>query len=203
MKRKNGLLTFESTTKTLVNKVTLQSPGIFWGNLCLQIECTYIQGKLFTDSSKGVPALKLIKNSVKVKVFDLINNAYVQGRQDLIDFVKIDCGYNCFGYSFADRKYFINDPSNIVNDEYDLMPDITQATHILLMANNGASDTYGNLISQAIHVVNINADKTISFKPGITELIENQPLDHLNHTYNVNHCLFLKAKQTKPSTLGA
>ena len=191
MKLKNGILVFEETQEIVITEQKVRAGGINWGSLALSVRAEYIFGRLFTNKNNPVNALLLIKDSVEVRVWDKTTFRFQTNRQDLINQVKIECGYNCFGYCFAQGKYFIDDPYQIIADDYEEVMDIEKAKKIILLTTEGYDDR-GLEGLKCIHAVNINPDKSISFKPGIRELIKKVPINDCRKGYNSSKEILLK-----------
>lgn len=195
MIRKNGKLLFEPINKIKILEGELRVPGIIWGDKLLGWRAKYLVGNLVTDLKQKVEALQLIEKSFEFYYFK-VGEGKQYDPNDMPDNkkYKIDVSYNCYGYCFADGKFFIEDPTQILKDEYEYTEKLDKADKIMLVSV-GAIDNAGNENRAWVHGVNVNKDKTISYKPGINALITNVGVGQMNGSYNFNVPLYYKAKK--------
>jgi hypothetical protein len=220
MKRKNGHLVFERSDKIEPFRQVLRPVEFAWGNDALFFNANCIAGNLFTNLGSPVSAWLLIKDSVDICAVDagrfhqwmtehrcdnpqnltavdvarVLKIARVNNRPDILEKVKPDLNCNCFGYCFGDGKYFVNDPATIIRDDYVPVNTPAKAEKMMLIANGHNPDSMGQYPWGYIHALNINIDGTISFKPGVTDVIENLHFNNFAYTYNYNRVEFFRAR---------
>ena len=195
MKTKNGALVFEPNNDEffmLDSKVWPQHTR--WGTLTVAVRARYECGRLFTNQGNPVEAMCLIKGSVELAVFNPVTNRYLVHPQEYLKQVKTDLAYNCFGYCFTNGKYWIENPFQIIADDYDVTTDIQKAKKIILMAATDKVDANSMPMKQCIHGVNINPDMSVSFKPGFWELNKKVNINQFRTGYNSESEIMIRPK---------
>jgi len=196
MLRKNGKLVFEPNGNTRVVQEWLRVTNIVWGSLTLQYRVKYQVGNLFTDSNNPVPAWLYIKNSEEVTVVDRYTLETVTNRPDVIAAVKLDFSCNCFGFSFADGKYWIPNPHKIIEDEYDRTESNKKAEKVLIFTNKGINDGGQKELAYS-HVVDLNPSGTLNYKPGVHPAVSNAPITKMRGDDDYDSCkeVYIAAKR--------
>ncbi len=87
----------------------------------------------------------------------------------------------------------VSNPEQIIRDEYEeVHPDKAE---VIVFLEYVAINDNGQHHFQYSHAVKLNEDGTVSFKPGINQLIENVNRNDAIHTYNYNRELYLKRRK--------
>jgi hypothetical protein len=161
-----------------------------WGRTALEIEYYADKGYILTDKKSKVEVLKQYQESLEYHLFDLDTNRDIKKPSKFFSQFKINLTYNCFGYCFADSKYWIADPKILI-EEYYKEVDSEEAEIIVFMEYDGYDDN-GNKKYSYSHAVKVLENGNISFKPGFNLLIENVSIDEIKADYNFNHKTYLK-----------
>ena len=196
MKTTKGVLVFEPNNEEyFIFEQKVWPQHTRWGSYVIAVKARFECGKLFTNQGNPVDAMLHIKNSVEFEIFNTATNRFLRNSQDYLKQVKVDFTCNCFGYCFTNGKYWIENPKQIIEDDYDITTDTKKAKKIILMATTtdmGVGN--GTPVRRCIHGVNINPDMSVSFKPGFWELNKRVAINQYRIGYNSEQEILIKPK---------
>jgi len=107
--------------------------------------------------------------------------------------MNFDPTYNCFGYCFADGKYFILNPSGIINSKYRVVSTFKEAD-IVMFRSFASLDDNGDHGYNYTHCMKVLENGNVSHKEGICQLIQDIPYEEALKQVNNNHIEFIKLK---------
>jgi hypothetical protein len=175
-------------------KVGLRLPGFNWGNTSLSMFYNTYKGYIKTKKGNLVEVWRQPNKKI---VFELINTETKEKIFKPKNFFEqfkphFDISYNCYGYCFANSKFWIYDPSVFIEDEYEFTTE--KKAEIIMFREISGCDSYGFSTYDYVHAVKVIDSKLISFKPGIGSLVENVHKKFSNHLYNFNNKIYLRKK---------
>ena len=164
-----------------------------WGKNALRINYDSEAGYFETAQGNRVEIVRLLQDTLKYQLYNLETGAIQSASEEFFNQFNIDISYNCFGYCFGNSKCWIPNPEQIIRDEYEECH-ANEAEVIVFLEYVGINDIGQNQFNYS-HAVRLNEDGTVSFKPGINQLVENANRNEAIHTYNYNRELYLKKRE--------
>ncbi|MBX7109623.1 MAG: hypothetical protein K1X61_13305 [Chitinophagales bacterium] len=174
----------------------MRARNIVWNNQAINFQADYVKGWLITDKRNRVDAFKIKPETIKRTVVEFRLGKYApisSPTEKTINQFPLEPMYNCFGYCFGDSEYFIPNPTPIIQDEYEIVPEIEKAEMIMHVNHNGFNDQ-GDDIWQYTHGMILNLNGTVSFKPGFCKLESEIAFTQRNTIYNFNHEEYLRRR---------
>ena len=161
-----------------------------WGRSALEIEFEADRGSLTTKKGNKIQVFKQHQNSLRYYLYDLDTKLSIKKAKSFFNQFKLELSYNCFGFCFADSKYWISDPTLIIEEYYEEVEQ-NEAEIIVFMKYLGFGDN-GEIRYKYSHAIKVLENGNVSFKPGIKPLVENVPFERAISNYNFNHKIYLK-----------
>lgn len=163
-----------------------------WGKNALRINYDSEIGYFKTSQGNTVEGMRPLQYTLTYQFYNLETGEVQPVNEEFFKQFQIDISYNCFGYCFANSECWISNPAQIINDEYEETN--PSEAEILVFLEYVSIDDVGQHIFRYLHAVKLNKDGTVSFKPGINQLVENVDRSYAIHTYNYNRELYLKKR---------
>ena len=170
----------------------LRNIEINWGRNALRLNYDSEVSYFETSLGNRVEIIRLLQDTLTYQLYNLDTGEIQKVEDGFFDQFKIDISYNCFGYCFADSECFIINPEQIIRDEY-VEVTVAEAEIIVFLEYKFINDD-GQHQFKYSHAVKVNNDGSVSFKPGINQLIENVSKNSAIHNYNFNRELYLKKR---------